>query len=80
MTEARRAATSIGKHSLIVAGHSTSISLEEAFWLGLKAIAARRGLTVAALVAEIDQGRGPANLSSAVRVHVLNGLHATASS
>lgn len=64
----------IVKHSLVIAGHRTSISLERDFWDGLKAIAARRGLSLAALVAEIDAARGRANLSSAVRVHVLRHL------
>ena len=63
--------TAIVKHSLVVAGHRTSISLEDAFWQALKASAAARALSVAALVAEIDAGRGTANLSSAIRVHLL---------
>ena len=69
--EARRPST-IGKHSLLIAGHATSISLEEAFWTGLKAIAAARATTVAALVAEVDDHRDAANLSSAIRVYVLD--------
>ena len=63
--------TALAKHSLVVAGHRTSISLEAAFWTGLKAAAARRGRSVAALVAEVDRERGAANLSSALRVFVL---------
>ena len=59
------------KHSLTIAGHRTSISLERAFWDALRRIAARRGSSVAALVAEIDAARGAANLCSAIRVHVL---------
>jgi predicted DNA-binding ribbon-helix-helix protein len=59
------------KHSLVVAGHRTSVSLEDAFWLRLKAIAADRGLSVNALAASIDAARGEANLSSALRVFVL---------
>lgn len=59
------------KRSLAVAGHRTSISLEEPFWTELKARAAARGLSLAALVAEIDATRGDANLSSAIRVAVL---------
>jgi predicted DNA-binding ribbon-helix-helix protein len=61
----------IVKHSLAVAGHRTSISLEQAFWDALKAVAAARNQPVAALVAEIDAARGEANLSSAIRVFVL---------
>lgn len=63
--------TALEKHSLVIAGHRTSISLEAAFWMGLKAAATRRGLSVAALVAEVDRERGSANLSSALRVYVL---------
>lgn len=61
----------VAKRSLSVAGHRTSISLEDAFWRGLREIAAARGMALAALVADIDRGRGTANLSSAIRVHVL---------
>ncbi len=59
------------KHSLVVAGHATSISLEDAFWQALKAHAARRGIPVAQLVATIDAARDGANLSSAIRVFLL---------
>ena len=68
------APTAIVKHSLVVAGHRTSISLEDAFWQALRAAAAARGLSIAALVSEIDEGRGDANLSSAIRVHLLQTL------
>lgn len=61
----------VDKHSLTIAGHRTSISLERAFWDALRLIAARRGSSVAALVAEIDARRGTANLCSAIRVYVL---------
>ncbi len=64
----------IAKHSLAVAGHRTSISLEQAFWEGLHGVAAERGLSIAALVAEIDAARGSANLSSAIRVFVLEAF------
>lgn len=59
------------KHSLSIAGHRTSISLEAAFWSELRAIAEARSLSLAALVGEIDATRGQANLSSAIRVYVL---------
>jgi predicted DNA-binding ribbon-helix-helix protein len=61
----------IVKHSIVIAGHRTSVSLEAAFWLGLHRLAAERGSSVAALVAEIDAGRADRNLSSAIRVFVL---------
>ena len=77
MTRPRHRSTVI-KRSLVVAGHATSISLEDAFWSGLKEIAAARGRSVAALVAEIDDARAGTNLSSAIRVFVLETLVATA--
>jgi predicted DNA-binding ribbon-helix-helix protein len=58
------------KRSLAIAGHRTSISLEQPFWEGLRAIARERGVTVAALVAAIDAVRGEASLSSAIRLFV----------
>jgi predicted DNA-binding ribbon-helix-helix protein len=64
----------IVKHSLAISGHRTSISLEKAFWDGLRSVATDRGISVAALVAEIDAGRGAANLSSAIRVFVLESV------
>ena len=60
------------KRSLSIAGHRTSISLEAAFWDGVRAIAERQGCSIAALVAAIDADRTDANLSSAIRVFVLN--------
>jgi predicted DNA-binding ribbon-helix-helix protein len=69
-------ATSIVKRSIAIAGHRTSVSLEDAFWTALGRIATRRGISVAALVAEIDRGRDGANLSSAIRIHVLEQIGA----
>jgi predicted DNA-binding ribbon-helix-helix protein len=56
-----------------LAGHKTSLSLEEAFWVALKAEAERRKLSLNALVEEIDRSR-QGNLSSAVRVFLLQQL------
>jgi predicted DNA-binding ribbon-helix-helix protein len=61
----------IVKRSLEVAGHRTSVSLEDAFWRRLKAIATVRRVSVNRLAAEVDAARGEANLSSALRVFVL---------
>lgn len=66
------ATTRVVKRSIVIAGHRTSISLEDAFWRALKEIAAETGLSVARLVTKIDAGRGEANLSSAIRVFVLD--------
>ena len=63
--------TALAKHSLVVAGHRTSVSLERAFWDALKAAAAEEGCSLAALVARVDAARGEANLSSALRVFAL---------
>lgn len=60
----------IRKRSITVAGHRTSVSLEEAFWSGLKDIARARSMSLADLIAEIDRTR-TGNLSSAIRVFVL---------
>lgn len=62
------------KRSISIAGHRTSISLEAPFWEALGRLAGARGLSVQALVAEIDRGRGGSNLSSAIRVHVLRSV------
>ena len=67
--------TKLQKHSVSIAGHRTSVTLEAAFWEALTAIAEQRNTTVAGLIAEIDDARAadPAapNLSSAIRVFVL---------
>ena len=55
------------KHSLTIAGHATSLTLEPVFWDALKAAAEAEGKPLAALVAEIDEAR-ITNLSSAIRV------------
>jgi predicted DNA-binding ribbon-helix-helix protein len=58
------------KRSVTIAGHPTSLTLEEPFWRDLKRIALRRGISLNALVSEIDSGRA-GNLSSALRLFVL---------
>jgi predicted DNA-binding ribbon-helix-helix protein len=63
----------IVKRSVVIAGHRTSVSLEEAFWLELKLLADRRGISLNQLVGEID-GKRKGNLSSALRLHVLESL------
>jgi predicted DNA-binding ribbon-helix-helix protein len=63
--------TAIRKRSVTIAGHRTSISLEDAFWEALTRIAAQKGLSVNRLIALIDAERS-GNLSSAIRVYVLH--------
>jgi predicted DNA-binding ribbon-helix-helix protein len=60
------------KRSIVIASHKTSVSLEDAFWTGLKEIAAERGMTLSDLVASIDTERQHGNLSSAIRLFVLD--------
>ncbi|MDB5631786.1 MAG: hypothetical protein JWR49_641 [Tardiphaga sp.] len=59
------------KRSIVVAGHKTSVSLEEAFWVCMKEIAGGRNITLSDLVGEIDKNRQHGNLSSAIRLYVL---------
>jgi predicted DNA-binding ribbon-helix-helix protein len=60
------------KRSIVIAGHKTSVSLEDAFWKGLKDIAVDRQITLSDLVALIDTERRHGNLSSAIRLFVLD--------
>lgn len=64
------------KHSLRIAGHRTSISLEAPFWNLLRDAAAREGLSIAAYVGRIDGERRDTNLSSAIRIHLIETLMA----
>ncbi len=66
------------KRSFSIAGHKTSISLEAAFWDALREAAVREGTSLAGLVQRIDQTRGGAGLSSAVRVWLLEELRGRA--
>ena len=69
----------IVKRSVMIAGHRTSVSLEEPFWQALREIAAARGHSVQALIGTIDAGRAEQNLSSAIRVFVLDAVRGAAS-
>lgn len=64
--------SSIVKHSIVIAGHKTSISLEDSFWRGLKEIAMGRDLMLSEMVAAINAERTQGNLSSALRLFVLD--------
>ena len=72
----KTSATAIAKRSVTIAGHRTSVSLEQAFWDALKEIAVAEGRSVAAIIVRVDAGitrpdGTKANLSSALRVYVL---------
>jgi predicted DNA-binding ribbon-helix-helix protein len=60
------------KRSIVIAGHKTSVSLEDGFWNSLKDIAGERHMTLSDLVASIDTDRQYGNLSSAIRLFVLD--------
>lgn len=60
------------KRSLKIAGHATSVSLEPEFWQALEDIAKKRNISLPALIAEIDKTKSAGNLSSAIRVYILN--------
>ncbi len=68
------------KRSIVIAGHKTSVSLEDAFWEALKEIASNRRMTLSDLVATIDSGRTQGNLSSAIRLFVLDHYRGAAAS
>ena len=65
----------IVKRSVLIAGHKTSISLEDPFWTDLKKIAQAQQMTLSALIADIDGTREQGNLSSAIRLFVLHHVH-----
>jgi predicted DNA-binding ribbon-helix-helix protein len=64
--------STVVKRSIILAGHKTSVSLEDPFWEGLKEIAKAKRHSLSDLVSGIDPDREHANLSSAIRLFVLN--------
>ena len=68
--------SSIVKRSIVIDGHKTSVSLEDAFWLVLKDIAHAECVTVSKIVADIDKKRKLGNLSSALRLFVLDRTRA----
>jgi predicted DNA-binding ribbon-helix-helix protein len=68
------------KRSIVIAGHKTSVSLEDAFWKGLKEIAQSDHVTLSSMVDNIDKLRHQGNLSSALRLFVLDRLRTPGSS
>ena len=60
------------KRSIVIGGHKTSVSLEEPFWIGLKEIAQDQNMSLSNTVGEIDSNRRQGNLSSAIRLFVLD--------
>ncbi len=64
--------SAISKRSIVISGRKTSVSLEDEFWQSLKEIVRHRNVTLSGLVADIDTRRPHGNLSSAIRLFVLN--------
>jgi predicted DNA-binding ribbon-helix-helix protein len=64
--------STVKKRSIAIGGHKTSVSLEDYFWTSLKQIARERTITVSELVEVLDTAREVGNLSSAIRVFVLD--------
>jgi predicted DNA-binding ribbon-helix-helix protein len=65
----------IAKRSIVIEGHKTSVSLEDAFWNNFKEIAQTQRATLSELVGRIDGSRQHSNLSSAIRLFVLRHFH-----
>jgi predicted DNA-binding ribbon-helix-helix protein len=63
--------SAVVKRSVVIGGHKTSVSLEDEFWIQLREIAGAKQATVSHLLAQIDERRERHNLSSAIRVYVL---------
>ncbi|MGA8421835.1 MAG: ribbon-helix-helix domain-containing protein [Pseudolabrys sp.] len=68
--------SAIVKRSIVIAGHKTSVSLEDAFWSDLKNIARAQQASLSNIVAQIDKARQHGNLSSAIRLFVLDRVRA----
>ncbi len=66
--------SAITKRSVVIGGHKTSVSLEEPFWNAVREIAVNHQMTVSSLLRQIDLERRNANLSSAIRVYVLENV------
>jgi len=70
--------SAITKRSVVIGGHKTSVSLEEPFWSAVREIAGHQQMTVSSLLRQIDLERRNANLSSAIRVYVLENVRSQA--
>lgn len=71
--------SAITKRSVVIGGHKTSVSLEDPFWAAVRELADAQRTTVSQLLRQIDLGRRNTNLSSAIRVYVLESLRGQAS-
>ncbi len=72
--------SAITKRSVVIGGHKTSVSLEEPFWAAVREIAVNQQMTVSSLLRQIDLDRRNSNLSSAIRVYVLESMRSQTAS
>ena len=72
--------SAVVKRSVVIGGHKTSVSLEDEFWARLREIAGAKQATLSQLLAQIDERRDSPNLSSAIRVYVLEHFRNSADS
>lgn len=72
--------SAVTKRSVVIGGHKTSVSLEDPFWAEVRSIADAEKMTVSSLLRRIDRERSNANLSSAIRVYVLENMRERANS
>ena len=70
--------TRVRKRSVVIGGHKTSVSLEEAFWSAIREITIERGMSMSAMIEQIDSAKQQSNLSSAIRLFVLEYYRARA--
>jgi predicted DNA-binding ribbon-helix-helix protein len=64
----------VNKHTVKVNGHDTSVFIEEEFWLELKHISKLKKKSISMLISDVDKNKKTQNLSSAIRLYILNHL------
>lgn len=64
----------MNKHTVKVNGHDTSVFIEEEFWLELKYISKLKKKSISVLISDVDKNKKTQNLSSAIRLYILNHL------
>ncbi len=66
--------SSPNKHTVVINGHNTSVFVEDDFWIELKKISSDKKVSLSELISLIDQNKKKSNLSSAIRLYILNHL------
>lgn len=65
---------STNKHTVVINGHNTSVFVEDDFWIELKKISSEKKISLSELISSIDQDKEKSNLSSAIRLYILNHI------